>query len=129
MKQLFVFLVLTLGLYGTAQFPELSEASCESRTLELLEMHENAIVIHIQGLVCSSCGIGVNFTLNRMDFVDKSRFERGVLLDARNQFAVVAYKDIGQLYPEKIKQAIIDAGYDPIHYSYKVGEQVVKVTL
>lgn len=129
MKQLFVFLVLTLGLYGTAQFPELSEASCESRTLELLEMHENAIVIHIQGLVCSSCGIGVNFTLNRLDFVDKSRFERGVLLDARNQFAVVAYKDIGQLNPKKIKQAIIDSGYDPLHYYYKANGQIRKVAL
>ncbi len=129
MKQLFVFLVLTLGLYGTAQFPKLSEESCEPRAALLLNSHKDTIVIHIQGMVCTSCGIGVNFTLNRLDFVDKSRFERGILLDAQNQFAIVAYKSIEQLDSEKIKQAIIDAGYDPLHYYYKANGHIRKVAL
>tara|TARA_B100001769_G_scaffold260500_1_gene241176 strand:- start:1007 stop:1396 length:390 start_codon:yes stop_codon:yes gene_type:complete len=129
MKQLVIFLLLTFVLHGNAQFPSLSEESCETRTALLLESHENTIVIHIKGMVCSSCGIGVNFTLNRLDFVDNSRFERGVLLDARNQFAIVAYNSIEEIDAKKIRQAIINAGYDPLHYYYKVDGKIKKVIL
>ena len=67
--------------------------------------YSSTVEIKIKGLVCTSCAIGVKklFGIN----------VRGIHLDIKNQIATV--KLIDSTIPidkEKVKKAIIDAGYE-----------------
>ena len=52
--------------------------------------------MHVKGLVCSSCGIGIKIGIRKIEGVDLNLFDRGVKLDSSNQYVLVG------------KQAVID---------------------
>ena len=90
--------------------------TCSEQMTELLNQYPNTAVVHVKGLVCDSCGIGIRIGLAKVDGVDKSKFTKGVLLDSSNQYVVIAN---GQSVDFKIIfQKIHDAGYDPMHLCY-----------
>lgn len=116
-------------VYGAKPEKELPESSCSERATEVLENNPDSIVIHIKGLICGSCGVGVNFSLKKLDFVDRTRFTNGILLDAKNQFAVVALKEGHRPKRESIMQAAESAGYEAMDYYMMEGDVVRKVKL
>jgi hypothetical protein len=122
----FVFISI---LNGETHEELLSESLCFERASEVLEDNPNVIVIHINGMICGSCGVGVNFSLKKLDFVDRSRFTNGILLDAKNQFAVVAVKEGFQVNPEMIIKAAESAGYESTHYYSRENGVTYKVDL
>jgi hypothetical protein len=116
-------------VYGEKPKKELPESSCAERATEVLMNNPDTIVIHINGLICGSCGVGVNFSLKKLDFVDRSRFTNGILLDAKNQFAVVALKEGHRPNRESIIQAAESAGYEAMDYYIMEGDAVRKMKL
>lgn len=131
MKYILPFLLLFAlsVVYGAKPEKELPESTCFERASVVLKDNPNSLVIHIKGMICGSCGVGVNFSLKKLDFVDRSRFTNGILLDAKNQFAVVALKEGHQPNRESIIKAADSAGYEAIDYYMMEGDSVFKVEL
>ena len=59
---------------------------------------KQAALLYVKGMTCPSCAIGIRVKLSKLDFVDGSRFKRGIEMDCNNQLLTVALKDgTGQL--------------------------------
>ena len=104
-----------ITLWGKPQATEVTETIRFEAVQKLLEGKDNEVAVFAKGLVCSSCGIGVRQHLKRIENVDRSRYEKGVELNAQIQVVIIAVKEGTQLDEAKISQAIYDAGYDPVH--------------
>ena len=81
--------------------------------------------MHVKGLVCSSCGIGIKIGIRKIEGVDQNLFDRGVKLDSSNQYVLVGKQsaiDLNALF-----EAIYKAGYDPLHLCYIDQGNVVRV--
>lgn len=93
------------------------EISIEERLAfveETLPEQENTVMLFAKGLTCPSCAIGIRKKTSQLDFVDRERFNKGVDLNVEHQIASIALKAKAQLNTEALRQAIIDAGYDPV---------------
>lgn len=95
-----------------------SSEDCDPLMTQLLRENKETIVVHVKGAICSSCGVGIYFTMRDLEFVDNNRFNGGIELIPKEEIALVAYKDISSINPLSIKQAIDDAGYIATHYCY-----------
>jgi len=104
---------------------EKGEAGCSERMTLLLSEYPEAVIVHVKGLVCSSCAIGIRIGLSKLDGLDRSQFTKGVELDSTNQYVLLA-KD-GDLNFNQVFEKIYKAGYDPLHLCYIEAEQVVRV--
>ncbi|PDH29738.1 MAG: hypothetical protein CNE95_04190 [Puniceicoccaceae bacterium MED-G30] len=88
-----------------------------------LQNQTTQIGVYAKGLVCSSCGIGLRVHLSKLDSIDKKQFKKGIFLDASKQLLILALKPGAQADIGAIRQAIVDAGYDPSQYFlWKNGE-------
>jgi hypothetical protein len=88
-----------------------------------LQNQTTQIGVYAKGLVCTSCGIGLRVHLSKLDSIDKKQFKKGVLLDASKQLLILALKPDTAPEIGAIRQAIVDAGYDPSQYFlWKDGE-------
>jgi len=91
-----------------------------------IEGNPDQIAVFTKGLICSSCGIGIRRHIKKLDFVDQKQLEKGIELDIKNQLALVAIKK-GEAYDANlVRDAIFNAGYDPIHYYKLDGKSVVR---
>lgn len=124
-----VLLFVSVFVYADKPEKELPESTCDMRARAVLENTPDAVVIHIKGMICGSCGVGVNFSLKKLDFVDRSRFTNGIHLDAKNQFAIVALKEGYSPNRESIIKASESAGYEAMHYYTMDGDAMQKVKL
>ena len=88
----------------------------DQAAIEMVENHPNYLVVHTNGLVCKSCGIGLRIHIGKLDGVDKSQLTKGVDLDVDMQFVLVAFKSDAAIDFEGVREAIYNAGYDPVHY-------------
>ena len=108
--------------------PEIKEASEEARAKVAkakLNKESSVSIMYVKGLCCPSCAIGIRKKVNKLEFVDTTRFVGGVVLDTKYQLVVVALKDGKQVKSKPFAQAIVDAGYDPMHlYHIKDGTLV-----
>lgn len=103
----------------------ISDVPCSERMTQLLAEYPEAVILHVKGLVCSSCGIGIKIGIRKIEGVDLSLFDRGVKLDSSNQYVLVGKQsaiDFNTLF-----QAIYKAGYDPLHLCYIDQGKVVRV--
>jgi hypothetical protein len=82
----------------------------------MVENHPNYLAIHTKGLVCSSCGIGLRIHTSKLEGVDKSQLTKGVDLDVKKQLVLVAFKPGAVIDVGGVREAIYNAGYDPVHY-------------
>ena len=82
----------------------------------MVENHPNYLAVYTKGLVCKSCGIGLRIHIGKLDGVDKSQLTKGVDLDVEKQFVLVAFKPDTAIDVDGVREAIYNAGYDPVHY-------------
>lgn len=104
---------------------EKGEAGCLDRMTLLLAENPEAVIVHVKGLVCSSCGIGIRIGLAKLDGLDRSQFTKGVELDSSNQYVMLAAES--NLDFDQVFEKIYKAGYDPMHLCYIEAGQVVRV--
>ena len=129
MKFIYTLLILLSFLsnsYGSGvHASEINETECSERMQTLLEKHPDAVIVHVKGLVCSSCAIGIRIGLAKIDGINRSKFTNGVELDSSNQFVILASKS--PLDFNLVFKKIYDAGYDPLHLCYIQGDQIIRV--
>ena len=82
----------------------------------MVENHPNYLAVHTKGLVCSSCGIGLRIHTSKLEGVDKLQLTKGVDLDVKKQLVLVAFKPGAVIDVDGVREAIYNAGYDPVHY-------------
>ncbi len=78
------------------------------------DAHARDYVVHVHGIVCEFCALGVSKKVARLPFVDRSRYNKGVLVAIENQRVTVAVKPGATLDRQALYRAIKDGGYEPI---------------
>ena len=91
---------------------------------EYLKNQPNQLAIYAKGFVCSSCGIGLRIHLKKLDSVDQSQFDKGVLMDASKQLLVVAFEPDTVTNIDAVRNGVYNAGYDPEYYYQWNGQSV-----
>ena len=71
-------------------------------------------VVDVNGIVCEFCSLGVAKKVGRLPFVDRSKYEKGVSVDAERQRVTLAVKENEALDVSALFAAIESAGYNPI---------------
>ena len=120
MKQflLSIFALSSLAMAAQARSTEVGDSSelRDQVAKRMVENHPNYLAIHTRGLVCSSCGIGLRIHSSKLEGVDKSQLTNGVDLDVKKQLVLVAFKPDAAIDVDGVREAIYNAGYDPVHY-------------
>ncbi len=57
-----------------------------------VEIGQNDLVFSVSGLVCSFCSFGLQKGLSKLDWIDKSKHDKGVFADINNQYVMVGIK-------------------------------------
>ena len=68
---LLVILFLNLGF---------SQSKVTIQDKEIM-LNENEAVVEVLGMVCSMCAFGIGEGFSKTDFIDKSKFNEGVMVD------------------------------------------------
>ena len=77
-----------------------------------ISVENNEALIEVLGMVCSMCAFGIEEGFSDEEFVDKSRFSNGVVVDLDAPYVRVGLKKESEANPEAIMTVIQDAGYD-----------------
>ena len=95
-------------------------------------VNQNDLVFSVNGLVCSFCAFGLQKGLSKLDWVDKTRHEKGVFADMNNQYVKVAMISGKEKKVQDAIDIIKSSGYEVFDYylnpdgkltqQYKVGE-------
>ena len=91
--------------------PEVSRDVRAKAAIAKLKTEKQVALLYVKGMTCASCAIGIRVKVSKLDFVDGSRFKRGVDMDVNNQLLTVALKQGAQPNWQLIDQQIDDAGY------------------
>jgi hypothetical protein len=128
MKRFLSILILAaLSSASLAARPQFKATTPELRmqaAQDYLEDQPNQLAIYAKGFVCSSCGIGLRIHLKKLDSVDQSQFDKGVLMDASKQLLVVAFEPGAVTNIDAVRDAGYSAGYDPEYYYQWNGQSV-----
>ena len=120
MKQflLSIFALSSLAMAAQVRSTEVGDSSelRDQAAKEMVENHPNYLAVYTKGLVCSSCGIGLRIHSSKLEGVDKSQLTNGVDLDVKKQLVLVAFKPDVAIDVDGVREAIYNAGYDPVHY-------------
>ncbi len=111
-----IILILVVSIYSLESSGSEGDTTCSKEMITLLEENPNTVILKVKGLVCSSCAIGVRIHLSRMDGIDISKFNKGIMLDSTSQYVLVAIKD--NIDFQKINESITNAGYNLHHLCY-----------
>lgn len=103
-------------------YSEISEQKREAAALVTLKKSPCTILVYAKGMCCESCGIGVRKKLQKLGFVDTTRFNKGIDLDPRSQLVTIAVKKGATPDGQAIHKAVQQAGYDAMKlYELKAG--------
>ena len=94
----------TLIKLGHAQTININDAE--------IQIGKSDLVFHVKGMVCSFCAHGLQKSLSKLDFIDKSRYTTGTFIDINNQFAQVAVKTGKEPNIGEAVKVIKNAGYE-----------------
>ena len=125
MRSIFKLLLISFMTLSAAQVfatpnPESSQKVRDGVVSTQLKAHPNTILVYAKGLCCPSCAIGIRKKVKTLSFVDQSRFNDGVDLDAKHQLVTIALKLNQEIDLKALSVAIDDAGYTPVHaYRFK----------
>ena len=75
-------------------------------------VQNNEALIEVLGMVCSMCAFGIEEGFSDKEFIDKSRFSNGVIVDLDAPYVRLGLKKESEVIPETIMTVIQDAGYD-----------------
>jgi len=70
--------------------------------------------------VCSFCAYGLEKALAKLDVVDTSQGQKGVLVDIDHQRLYVALKPASRIDFADIVQRIVGAGYEPVRFYFRL---------
>ena len=76
--------------------------------------HAENYVVDVNGIVCQFCSLGVAKKVSKLPFVDRTKFDNGVLVEAEEQKVTFAVKSGAAMDRQALFAAIEDGGYDPI---------------
>ena len=93
-------------------YSEISEKKREEAALAELKSNPNTVMVYAKGMCCESCGIGVRKKLQKLDFVDTDRFNKGIALDPKTQLVTIAMQKGAKADGKAIHKAVQQAGYD-----------------
>ena len=111
------FFVLHTGFVSAADgVPEVSRDVRAKVAIGKLQVQNQAALLYVKGMTCPSCAIGIRVKLSKLDFVDGSRFKRGIEMDCNNQLLTVALKDGTSPNWTQIEQEIDNAGYVAVEW-------------
>ena len=79
---------------------------------EEIDMNQNEAIVEVLGMVCAMCAFGIEEGFSKEEFVDKSKFSNGVLVDIDAKFVQLGLKKSSSVNPEAIYNVIQDAGYE-----------------
>jgi hypothetical protein len=96
---------------------------------EELNANPQSVAFFAKGMCCQSCAIGVRVHVASMDFVDQTRFNRGVKLNALTQVVMVAVKGGEKVQTQALKVAVQRAGYDPVEMYQLIDGEVERQSL
>lgn len=120
MKQflLSIFALTSLAMTTQARSTDTGDTSevRDQAAKGMVENHPSYLAVHTRGLVCSSCGIGLRIHTSKLEGVDQSQLTNGVDLDVHKQLVLVAFKPGAAIDVDGVREAIYNAGYDPVHY-------------
>ena len=106
-----------IGLVNAADgVPEVSRDVRAKVAIGKLQVQKQAALLYVKGMTCPSCAIGIRVKLSKLDFVDGSRFKRGIEMDCNNQLLTVALKDGTSPNWTQIEQEIDNAGYVAVEW-------------
>ena len=111
-----IILILVVSIYSLESSGSEGDTTCSKEMITLLKDNPNTVILKVKGLVCSSCAIGVRIHLSRMDGIDTSKFNKGVMLDSSSQYVLIAVNE--KINFNSIQESIINAGYDLDHLCY-----------
>ena len=81
---------------------------------EDLAAHRDTLAFFAKGMCCQSCAIGIRVHVASMEFVDRSRFNKGIKLNPLTQVVTVAHKSDLKVDPAALAIAVQRAGYEPV---------------
>ncbi len=73
---------------------------------------ESIIIVH--GIVCSFCSQGVTKKLSKLDFIDPSKYTKGVKVEISDQKVTIAIKPGMEPDFDVIFESIKSGGYEPV---------------
>ena len=117
MKHFIIIILTAIGLIASSQAqvkfePEISEKKRVVAATAKLKAAPGTVLLFAKGLCCESCAIGIRKKVQKLKFVDTTRFNKGVELDAKTQLVTIAMKKGATLDMKALDKAIKDAGYD-----------------
>ena len=109
--------------------PEASQEVRNEAVVTKLKSTSGTVAVYAQGLCCPSCAIGVRKKVSGLAFVDQARLEKGIELDAKTQLVTIAVKPGAKIDNKVLRQAILDAGYEPVHLYTMAGDKLVTTSI
>ena len=79
-------------------------------------VNQNDLVFSVNGLVCSFCSFGLQKGLSKLDWIDKTRHEKGVFADIKNQYVKVAMISGKEKKVQDAIDIIKSSGYEVFDY-------------
>ena len=90
-----------------------------------VEILKDAVVMEISGLVCSFCAIGLQGGLSSLQHIDKKKYNDGVFVDVKYQYAVIAEAADKDIDIEKAIAIIVKSGYEvKTVFTNRTGEKI-----
>ena len=71
-------------------------------------------VINVNGMVCEFCSIGVAKKVGGLSFIDREKYDNGVIVDIENQIVTIAVKKDASMEKSSLFSAIESGGYNPV---------------
>ena len=119
MKHIFKQIIYFFTILGiiSAQNIELNEKK--------VEILKDEVVMEISGLVCSFCAIGLQGGLSSLQHIDKKKYNDGVFVDVKYQYAVIAEAADKDIDIEKAIAIIVKSGYEvKTVFTNRTGEKI-----
>lgn len=76
------------------------------------------IIVKVNGAVCGFCSYGVRKKISTLPFVDKSKYENGILANSEEQSVTIAVLPYEKVDENEIRKLVIEAGYETLSIDY-----------
>jgi len=109
--------------------PDISDKARSALAQKALIGQPQKAALYIQGMVCSSCAIGVRVHLKKIKGIDREQENDGIIIDQDSQLAYLSLKPDHAIEPAQLRKAVEKAGYKPVHAFFWNGQTVQKLAL
>ena len=122
MKPILLLLIFLYFQLGTCLFSEPKHtASAQPITPDSahpLTPSHNALIINVHGLVCSFCAHGLKKSVSQFNWIDKSLYQDGVLVNVENGTLTIARNEINTIDLPALLLNIKKSGYQTHSLSF-----------